>query len=143
MELVIDTNILFTFFWEKSITRKFLMRMDLELFSPEFALEEINKYKSDILKKAKISKKEFEDLRKDLAIAIEFIPLKEYKDFLKDAARISPDPDDSDFFALALKLKLAIWSNDSLLKKENKVKVVSTSDLLKEKEFFEVAFPED
>ncbi len=143
MELVIDTNVLFTFFWKKSIARKLLMKMDLKLFSPEFALEEINKYKSDILKKTKISEKEFKESRSDLAIAVEFISLEEYKEFLKNASKISPDPNDADFFALALKLKIPLWSNDLLLKKQNKVKVVSTSDLLKKQEFFETAFPDE
>lgn len=143
MEFVADSNILFTYFWKNSIARKLLMKMDLKLFSPEFSLEEINKYESDILSKTKISKKEFSKLKTDLAIAIEFIPLEEYAEFLKNASKISPDPNDSDFFALALKLNIPIWSNDSSLKKQTKVKITSTSDLLKNKEFFEVAFPDE
>ena len=143
MELVVDSNILFTYFWKNSITRKLLMKMNLRLFSPEFALEEINKYKKEIIKKTKIKEKHFYDLKKDLAIAIEFLPLEEYKKFLKNAFKISPNPNDCDFFALALKLKLPIWSNDSLLKNQNKIKVFSTSDLLQKQEFFEAAFPEE
>jgi len=115
--------------------------MDLKLFSPEFALEEINKYKLEILKKTKISEKEFKELKVDLAIAIEFISFEEYKEFLKSASKISQVSNDSDFFALALKLQIPLWSNDSLLKKQNKVKVISTPDLLKKQEFFEAAFP--
>lgn len=143
MNLVVDTNVLFTFFWKKSITKKLLMKKNLRLFSPEFALEEINKYKSEILKKTKISEEKFKELKTDLAMAIEFIPLEEYKESIKSASKISPDPNDSDFFALALKLQVPLWSNDSLLKKQNKIKVVSTSDLLTKQEFFEVAFPND
>ena len=40
-------------------------------------------------------------------------------------------PNDIDFLALALKLKLPVWSNDSHLKKQSKVIVYSTSELLK------------
>lgn len=143
MELVVDTNILRTFFWEKSLARKLLMKMDLKLSSPEFALEEINTHKSDILKKTKISEKEFNQLKSDLAIAVEFIPVKEYKEFFKTASEISPDPNDADFFALALKLKIPLWSNDSLLKNQNKLKVFSTLDLLEKQEFFNSAFPDE
>jgi len=142
MELVVDTNIMYSFFWEKSLTRKLLMKMDLKLFSPEFALEEINAHKPDILKKTKISESKFQQIRKDLAIAVIFVPLKEYKEFLKTASLTSPDPNDSDFFALALKLNVPLWSNDSLLKKQTKIKVLSTSDLLERQDFFEAAFPD-
>jgi predicted nucleic acid-binding protein len=137
MKLIVDTNILFTFFWDNSLAKKLLMKINLELFSPEFALEEINKYKEDILEKTGISEKQFKQHRRDIAIAVEFIPLEEYKAFLKQAIKISPDQNDIDFFALALKLKLPIWSNDSLLKKQNKIKIFSTKDLLEKKEFFE------
>ena len=116
--------------------------MDLELFSPEFALEEINSNESDILKKTGLSKKEFDDARSNLAIAVEFIPLEEYKQFLKPALKFSPDPNDIDFLALAMKLKLPLWSNDSLLKKQIKVRIFSTLDLLNKPEFSEVLFPD-
>lgn len=143
MEFVVDTNILYTFFWEKSFIRKVLMRTALELSSPEFALEEINAQKPAILRKVSITKDEFEKAREELAIAVEFIPLEEYEKFLEPASKISPDPDDIDFFALAIKLKLPLWSNDSLLKKQNKVKVFSTFDLLNKPEFSDVLFPDE
>ena len=143
MELVVDTNILYTYFWEKSLSRRFLMKMDLELFSPEFALEEINSNEADILKKTGLSKKEFNDTRSNLAIAVELIPLEEYEKFLKPALKFSPDPNDVDFLALAMKLKLPLWSNDSGLKKQNKVKIFSTFDLLNKPEFSEVLFPDE
>ena len=143
MELVVDTNILYTYFWVKSLARRFLMKMDLELFSPEFALEEVNANESDILKKTGLSKKEFNDARYNLAIAVEFIPIEEYEKFLKPALKFSPDPNDIDFLALAIKLKLPLWSNDSLLKKQNKVEVFSTMDLLNKPEFSEVFFPDE
>lgn len=143
MELVVDTNILYTYFWDKSFARRFLMRMSLELFSPEFSLEEINAHESDILNKTKLSKEEFKKLRDDLAIAVEFIPLEEYEKFLKTALKFSPDPNDIDFFALALKLSLPLWSNEASLKKQNKVNVFSTSDLLDKPEFSDVLFPDE
>lgn len=135
MELVVDTNILYSFFWKNSLTRKLLMKMGLELFSPEFALEEINLHISDILKKTGISEEEFKQIRKDLAIAVSFIPLEEYSELLKQASKISPDSEDIDFLALALKLKLPLWSNDAELKKQNKVVIFSTSELLDNSEF--------
>lgn len=133
MKFVVDTNVLFTFFWKNSFTKGLLVDQDLEFFAPEFALEEINKYSNEILEKTNISLEKFKELRTDLAIFVEFIPLEEYKQFLPEALSLIPiHPDDADFLALALKLKLPIWSNDPHLKQQSKVKVYSTSDLLKE-----------
>ncbi|PIN85274.1 MAG: hypothetical protein COV47_03030 [Candidatus Diapherotrites archaeon CG11_big_fil_rev_8_21_14_0_20_37_9] len=42
--------------------------------------------------------------------------------------KISPDPKDVPYFALALKLRCPIWTNDKLLKKQKKVKIISTSE---------------
>jgi predicted nucleic acid-binding protein len=47
------------------------------------------------------------------------------------AKKICPDPKDAFYFAAALKLNCAIWSNDKELKNQNYVKVYSTSDLVK------------
>ena len=131
MELVVDTNVMFSFFWKGSMVKKLLMDQDVLLFAPEFALEEINKYEKEIIRKAKITKKEFNFLREELAIAIEFIPLKDYNNYLKKSLDFSPDENDVDFFALALKLKIPLWSNDKLLKKQNIVRVLETKDVLK------------
>lgn len=143
MELVVDTNILYTYFWENSFARRFLMRMSLELYSPEFSLEEINAHESDILTKTGLSKEEFSKLKGDLAIAVGFIPIEEYKNFLESALKVSPDSNDIDFFALAIKLKLPLWSNEALLKKQNKVEVFSTLDLLDKPEISDVIFPDE
>ncbi len=132
MKLVVDTNVLMTCFWKNSETRKTIMLNDnLKLIAPEFSLEEIDKYRNEIIKKAKISEEEFKVLKIDLAISIKFFPLVEYKDFLEQAFEISPDPNDIDFLALALKLNCPIWSNDKKLKNQNKIKVYSTEDILR------------
>jgi predicted nucleic acid-binding protein len=57
MEFIVDGNVLFTFFWKRSVTRKLFLEPDLELYSPEFALEEINKYQEDIIRKTNLTKK--------------------------------------------------------------------------------------
>lgn len=141
MKFVVDTNILFSYFWKKSFTRKILMSQDITLIAPEYALEEIKQYRQDILRKTKLKNSEFKIIRTDLAIAVEFIPLKEYSPFLKKALKVSPDPDDIDFFALALKYDYAIWSNDSRLKNQKKVAVFSTADLLDK--FSSILFPDE
>lgn len=131
MKIIVDTNILFTFFWEDSFTKGLLVDQDIEYFAPEFALEEINGHSEEILEKTGISLDKFKELRTDLGIFVEFIPLDEYREWLKEGLRLLQKyPDDIDFLAVALKLKLPIWSNDIHLKQQSKVKVYSTQEFL-------------
>jgi predicted nucleic acid-binding protein len=129
-EFVVDTNILFTFFWKDSFTKGLLIDQDFIFFSPEYALEELENNSLEIMDKTNISKKEFYELLEELKIFVEFIPMQEYEYFLEKVENI-PDKDDLDFIALALKLQCPVWSNDSHVKKQNLVKVFTTEELLK------------
>ena len=131
MKLVVDTNVLITFFWKGSVFRRLLADTNLELFSPEYALREINKNSSEIVKRRGISLKEFKILRRELTSIVEFIPLEGYSSFLDKAMRFSPDKEDVDFLALALKLKYPFWSNDRRLKKQTVVDILNTEELIK------------
>ena len=51
---------------------------------------------------------------------------------MKNAWTISPHSKDIEYFALALKSNCAIWSDEKALKKQSKVKVLTTSELVKE-----------
>ena len=66
----------------------------------------------------------------DLLIFVKVFSLSEYKEFLADAKAVSPDPDDIDLFALALKLDCPIWAQEKAFKKQPKVKIFSTSGLI-------------
>ena len=132
MRLVIDTNILFSFFRKDSTTRNLISRFEIfELFAPSFCIEELLKYKQLICKKAGISEETFKKVLEELNIFVKIVPLNEYSKFLPKAKSICPDPDDIDFFALALKLNCPIWSNDTKLKKQSAIKVFSTRELMK------------
>jgi predicted nucleic acid-binding protein len=107
-----------------------LLDQDFEFFAPEYALEEVNRNMSEILKKTRMPMDKFKELRRNLGICVEFIPLKEYSEFLDKVQNIS-NKEDVDFVALALKLKLPLWSNDKGMKKQSLVKIYSTSELIK------------
>ena len=131
MLLVADTNILLSFFNEKSKARELATSSLLELFSPEFALEELKEHKEEIIEKFSLSEMQFSLIEAFLRTTVNFAGSEEYSTFLPEAIKLSPDPDDADFFALALKLGCDIWSNDKKLKEQTAVKVLSTKDLLK------------
>jgi predicted nucleic acid-binding protein len=130
MKVVVDTNVLITFFWKNSFTKRFLQSSKFELISPKYALEEIAKYKRDIMQKTRSREKEFTDTLKELKETVNFISRKQYSPQLKEAEKISPDKADADFLALCLKEKTFLWSNDSLLKTQGKVNVLNTEEMV-------------
>ena len=138
MKLVVDSNILFTF-WEKSVFRELCNKEELELYAPEYALEEINKYKEDIIKKAKITKKEFNERKLILVKIVNFMPLDKYmiqfntvknleKKFTKE--EYEELMLDIDFLSLALELKSPLWTHDQLLKKQNRIPILTTKEII-------------
>lgn len=130
MKIVADANILFSFFWRDSFTKRLLTGKYFELYSPEFSLKEIEKYKDEIMRKTKIDLDEFNKLRRELILYVDFFSMGDYGKFLKEAVKISPDKDDIDYFALALKLGISIWTNDKLLKKQDVVKILNTMEVI-------------
>lgn len=130
MKLVVDTNVLFGFFWENSVTRRFIVNSSLELISPVVALDEIRKYKDDLMKKRKITDEKFRFFLNDIKHYIKFIRREEYLDNIEEAEEISPDKKDSDFFALCLKFSCCLWSNDNPLKNQDRIRVLSVNDVL-------------
>ena len=132
MLLVVDMNVLFSFFKKFSPTRKLISTGNLQLFSPRYALDELNEHLKELLPKSRINIGAFELLKTVLSWYVNFIPVSEYKEFKAEAESTSPDPNDTQYFALALKLRCAIWSNDKLLKKQDRVEVFSTSQLIKD-----------
>lgn len=61
---------------------------------------------------------------------IEVIPSSDLVPFLREAKQLSPDPKDVQYFAAALRLNCPLWSEDKLLKRQERVKVVNTAELL-------------
>jgi len=127
---VVDTNILFSFFWDNSFTKKLILSSEFELISSEQALKEIKKYKKEIMRKTKITDKQFENYYKQLKLVVDFQKEKDYQKDKKEASGFSPDEYDSDFFALCLKYGCFLWSNDKILKEQSRVKVLSTEDII-------------
>jgi predicted nucleic acid-binding protein len=132
MRLVIDTNEIFSFFNAKSKAREISLVPQLDLHSPSFSMTEIEKHKSKILKSFSLSDSQFVLIKRLLEAVIKFSDESEYSSFLPEARNISPDPDDADFFALALKLNCPIWSGDKRLKEQSRVRVLETKEVERE-----------
>jgi len=132
MRLVVDANILFSFFKKDSFTRRFILsHPEIELFTPLYVFEELEEHREEVKSKARIGDIVYELSKKELLEYVTVVPLDEFKDSWAEAEQISPDPDDVEYLAVALSLGCAIWSNDRDLKEEqSRANVFSTSDLI-------------
>ena len=133
MRLVVDANILFSFFKKDSFTRRFILsHPEIELFTPLYVFDELEEHKEEIKSKAMIDDRVYELSAKELLEYVTIVPLDDFKDSWGEAKQISPDPDDVEYLAVALSLDCAIWSNDRDLKEEQyRVVVVTTEELTK------------
>lgn len=135
--LVADANILFSFFRHDS-SRRYLIEELLNggcvLVSPEFVLRELLNDKQKVMKYAGIDESEFSFLYSILTEEIKVFPELEYTKFLPEAHELSPHDSvkDDPYFALALSKNTPLWSDEKRHKKQSKVKVYNTSELLKE-----------
>ena len=132
MELVVDANILFAALIKVSATSDLIVDNSLNLVSVEFIFEEFEKYKVLIKEKTERTENEFERFIEIIQKRIKLIPHEEFEAFMDETKKLSPDPKDTEYLALALKLNCALWSNDKKLKTQDKVKVYSTEDLMNE-----------
>ena len=130
---VVETNVLYSFFWKNSPTHKLLhlaVSKEINLFSPQFALKELDKHREEILFSSKIGNSEFSELIRLLSLLADFKETSEYSQFMEEAKSIFPGHlKDVDFFALALNLDCPLWSNERLHKRQSKVKVYNTDEL--------------
>jgi predicted nucleic acid-binding protein len=129
MDLVVDANILFASLIKDGPTAELLFAESLVLHAPAFLLEEMDKHRNLLREKTRRSDPDFDEFSRVLGRLIRFVPEEELEDWLEPAGRISPDPGDIPYFALALKLGCGIWSNDAALKGQEAVAVLSTRDI--------------
>lgn len=135
MFLVVDANILFSFFNSKSTRRDIIKsssNLGIKLISPEFAFEELIKDKNRIQEYSGINETKFILFLSLLEKKIESVSKSEYDKYSSKAKEISPHIKDVPYFALALALNCPIWSDEKAFKKQGKVKVYSTPELLKD-----------
>jgi len=127
----LDANPLFSALIKDSFTVNVIVNEDVELFTPEFLFDEFLEHKEEILSKTKRTEQELNDLVGSLKDIIHIVPQKEFESFLEEAKQLTSDEDDVQYLALALKLKIPVWSNDKKLKQQDKIKIYSTEDLLR------------
>ena len=74
MDLILDANVLFAALIRDSFTAHLIFRNNVNLFAPQFLIEEIDKYREEILKKTKRNVEEFEGFLSLLKELITIVP---------------------------------------------------------------------
>ena len=131
MELIVDANVLFSALIAlNNKTAEILFSDEVTLYAPEYLLSELAEHKEEILEKSGLNEEDLEIFISLICTRIKLIDFMEFKRYIKEALTITPDEDDSEYLALALKLNCAVWSNDQKLKNQHKIKVITTSELV-------------
>jgi predicted nucleic acid-binding protein len=128
-KLAADANVILSAVAGKAALRIFL-KEDLEIVTAQFNIDEVREYLGVIAEKYGFSEEILELQLKLLALRV--YPRHFYEDFLKKAAKklSGKDEDDIELLALAMKLKVPVWSNDNDFKHSG-VEVYTTAKLLK------------
>ena len=102
----------------------------MELFAPELLFEEIENNKELIIKNSELNEIEIDEFIDILKERIKIIPEEEFINFRSKAEDVCPHEKDITYFALALYLKCALWSNEKKLKEQNEIEVYATHELI-------------
>lgn len=133
MRLVIDTNIVISALIKDSWVRKIIVESGIELFTPDFTFEEIDKHLHYICKKSSLSREENLKVLGILSDYIRIVDFEFYAHKIKDAKKIIGKIDENDipFLALAMSFKNdGIWTNDKHFLRQKEVKIWRTKDVL-------------
>ena len=143
MLLLVDANILISMLISRGLKQKLFFSKDIESKSPDRILFEIGKHWKELADKSGLSEKDLELEFTAIRLQLTTFSLNNFSNLLKKGTETSPDPDDSEYFALALKLNCPIWSEDKELKKQDKVRVFNTKELSDLIEFKKKSIQED
>lgn len=133
MNIVLDSNIIISAILKDSSTRALIINSPYKLFLPEFCFFEMKNHLPEIIKKSGIPKQNISRIIDLLLRYVRIIPMRSLVKYEKEASRIISSIDDKDkqFIAAALSLNnSAIWSNDKALKKQSKIKILSTEEII-------------
>jgi predicted nucleic acid-binding protein len=133
MNIIIDSNILFSALIKDSTTRKIILEHEGFFLFPSFIFEEMQKHKHELLDKSGMTNQDFNLLLNLLLKKVIIIPNEKLQLYKQQADELVKDidPDDSVFVACALAYKGALWTDEKRLKKVKNIRVLDTKDITK------------
>jgi len=133
LKLILDTNIILKALIRNSKVRAILLSPNYQLYVPEYALEEVERHLPLLIEKTGLSEQEIKLALSILLTNIQVVPSENILAWWSEAEEIvgSIDRDDVPFVAAALSIRCdGIWSDDKDLKRQKKVKVWSSREII-------------
>lgn len=130
--LVVDANILFSFFQVDSGRRRLIKRLRTDgcrLISPDYVLVELAADKGRIIRFANISETEFVFLLSLLERTVQTVDNDQYRAAWVEAEALAPHDKDIPYFALALDATVPIWSDENAFQAQDTVRIYTTEQL--------------
>ena len=78
MKIVVDSNRIVAALIKDNTTRSILFNTSFNFIAPEFILQEINKYKTEFIRKAKLTSEEYGVILSLIFDKVKLIPKEEY-----------------------------------------------------------------
>lgn len=130
--LVIDANMVIAALLKDGKARQIIVSEKFAFVSPDYLIEELDKYRKDIAEKAGVSEKGLAIVEALLLKRIKIVPYDEYRSKIGVAKGIMlKDAKDVPYAACYLALKCeGIWTNDSDFDGNKYVKVITTAYLM-------------
>jgi len=133
LKLVLDTNVLLKALIKDSVVRGIVVGPKHEFLIPEYAIEETRKHVRLIEKKSGLSALQIDSVLETLLTNVRTVPARDILSTWKEAEEIMApiDRNDTAFLAAAMSVPCdGIWSDDRHLKRQKKVKVWGTKEVL-------------
>lgn len=134
MNIVIDSNVLFSALIKESTTRKVILEYDGLFLFPALLFDEAQEHLGELIVKSGMSSSELKTLFNLILTKTKVIGMEMLYAYREEALGIVKDIDLDDALLVACALAFpnsVIWSNDKRLKMQTKVKVLSTGEILK------------
>lgn len=133
MRLVIDTNRIMAGLLKDSTSRRIILHRSFEFFAPDYIGIELFKHRPYLMKKAKISPQDFDQLMHTLLENVILVPYEDFESTYQRAIEIMKPVDENDAPFLAVGIALGIdhiWTEDRHFQKQDLLRVCTTRDLI-------------
>jgi predicted nucleic acid-binding protein len=133
LKFVLDTNVILKALIRDSVVRGIILGSNHEFLIPEYAIHETRKHLDVVAKKSGLSVVEINSVIDVLLTNVRVIPADEVLSKWKEAEEIMArvDEDDVPFVAASMSVNCdGIWSDDKHLRRQGKVKVWTTKDVV-------------
>lgn len=133
MKLVIDTNRIMAGLLKESTSREIILDNRFIFYAPDYIETELFKHREYLMKKAKMTELNFDNLLHTLLEQITLVPFEDFEHEYPCAIQImeSIDENDAPFLAVGLALRLhGIWTEDRHFLRQNLIRVFHTGDLV-------------